>query len=71
MTWWLPIEMGVLPSFIHSFCSECQYHLNIMFSASHRSFLRDIISYSSERLNTLVLLHLGGKEEKTERPTAV
>lgn len=51
--------------------SEHQYHLNVILSNSHSSFLRDNISSSSKRQHTLVMLHLGGKEEKTKRPTAV
>lgn len=60
------------------FCPHLYTHFGLRVSVplltaltSHGSFLRDIISSSSERHNILVLLHLGGKEEKTERPIAV
>lgn len=51
--------------------SECQYHLDVILSASHSSFLTDIISSISKRQVTLVFLYLGGREETTERPIAV
>ena len=51
--------------------SECQYCMDIRLFTSHSSFLGDIISSHSERYNTLVLLHLRGKGEKTEGPRAV
>lgn len=57
---WIPILL-----------SECLYHLNIMLSTSHSSFLRDIMSSSSERNDPLVLLYLGAKAEKTEMPMVV
>lgn len=62
---WLPTGMGILPSFVHLFCSQS---VSVMLFTSHSSFLRDIISTSSERYNTLLLLHLGAKAEKVERP---
>lgn len=49
--------------------SECQYHLDVILSTSHSSFLTDIISSISERQVTLVFLYLGGREETTKRPT--
>lgn len=47
--------------------SECQYNVPYL----SQLLLRDIISTSSERYNTLLPLHLGAKEEKTERPVVV
>lgn len=43
MACWLPTRMGILPSFVHPFCSQ---NVSITLSTSHSSFLRDIISTS-------------------------